>query len=119
MFTAWDNEHWNKLDVEYWTPENKSNKYQQVGAVSYHTQVLSQVSGTFLKIRNIALGYNLTDNKSLKKLGIKSLRVYTNVQNPFTFTNYPGSDPEIIGENVYTQLSLYPMTFTAGLKLIF
>lgn len=119
MFTAWDNEHWNKLDVEYWTPENKSNKYQQVGAVSYHTQVLSQVSGTFLKIRNIALGYTINENKSLKKLGIKSLRVYTNVQNPFTFTEYPGSDPEIIGENVYTQLSLYPMTFTAGLKLIF
>lgn len=21
MFTAWDNEHWNKLNVKYWTPE--------------------------------------------------------------------------------------------------
>ena len=20
MFTAWDNEHWNKLNVNYWTP---------------------------------------------------------------------------------------------------
>lgn len=119
MFTAWDNEHWNKLNVEYWTPENKSNKYQQVGATSYHTQVLSQVEGTFLKVRNISLAYNLNDNKLIGKAGIKSLRIYSNIQNPFTFSSYPGSDPEIIGEDVYTQLSLYPITITFGLKLIF
>lgn len=119
MFTAWDNEHWNKLDVKYWTAENKANKYPEVGSQSYYTQVLSQTSGTFLKVRNIALGYNIQQNKILAKLGVKSLRIYTNVQNPFTFTKYVGADPEIIGENVYTQLSLYPMTFTMGLKLIF
>lgn len=118
MFTAWDNEHWNKLDVEYWTPENRSNKYQQVGAVSYYTQVLGQVSGTFVKIRTITLGYEL--NKSfLQKIKLDDVRFYAAVQNPFTFTNYLGSDPEIIGENVYSQLSLYPMTFTLGLKVKF
>jgi TonB-linked SusC/RagA family outer membrane protein len=119
MFTAWDNEHWNKLNVDYWTPENKLNKYQQIGAVSYYTQVLGQVNGTFLKVRNISLAYNMNENKVLKSVGIKSLRLYSNIQNPFTFTNYPGSDPEIIGENVYTQLSLFPMTITMGLKVVF
>lgn len=119
MFTGWDNEHWNKLNVEYWTPENRSNKYPEVGAVSYHTQVLSQTSGSFLKIRNITLGYNLDQNRTLKKLGINNLRVSATAQNPFTFTNYIGADPEIIGENVYSQLSLYPMTFTLGLKVVF
>jgi TonB-linked SusC/RagA family outer membrane protein len=119
MFTAWDNEHWNKLDVKYWTAENRANRYPEVGAQSYYTQVLSQTSGTFVKVRNIALGYNVHQNKILNKLGVKSLRIYSNVQNPFTFSKYIGADPEIIGENVYTQLSLYPMTFTMGLKLIF
>lgn len=119
MFTAWDNEHWNKLNVEYWTPENKSNKYPQVGSQSYYTQVLSQVKGTFVKVRNISIGYNLHDNKYIDKVGIKSLRIYSNIQNPFTFSSYPGSDPEIIGENVYRQLSLYSMNITFGLKLIF
>lgn len=118
MFTAWDNEHWNKLDVEYWTPENRSNKYQQVGAVSYHTQVLSQVSGTFLKVRNITLGYKMSE-KAADKLNLTDARIYLAVQNPFTFTNYLGSDPEIIGENVITQLSLYPMTFMLGLNVNF
>lgn len=118
MFTAWDNEHWNKLDVEYWTPENGSNKYPQIGSQSYYTQVLSQVKGSFLKIQNITLGYTLPSALS-GKWGIKHARVYGNVQNPFTFTSYKGPDPEIIGENISSQLSLYPMTFTLGVNVTF
>jgi len=116
MFTAWDNEHWNKLDVEYWTPENRSNDYQAVGAVSYYTQVLGKVSGTFLKVRNITLGYNFKEGAMDN---IRSARCYISVQNPFTFTSYLGSDPEIIGENVISQLSLYPTTFLFGVNLQF
>lgn len=118
MFTAWDNEHWNKLDVEYWTPENRSNKYQQVGAVSYYTQVLGIISGTFLKVRNITLGYNFRES-FLNGISLKDAQLYLAVQNPFTFTNYIGSDPEIIGENVNSQLSLYPMTFSTGVNIKF
>ena len=119
MFTSWDNEHWNKLNVKYWTPENNANHYPEVGSQSYYTQVISQISGTFVKVRNITLGYNLNEKKLLTNLGLKSARLSATVQNPFTFTGYVGSDPEVIGENVYSQLSLYPMTFTFGLKLIF
>lgn len=118
VFTAWDNEHWNKLDVNYWSPENNSNDYQEVGAQSYYTQVLGKVSGTFVKVQNIVLGYTSND-KLNKYLGIKKARLYGMVQNPFTFTDYRGSDPEVIGENLNTQLSLYPMTFTVGLNLNF
>lgn len=118
MFTAWDNEHWNKLDVNYWTPQNRSNDYPEVGAQSYYTQVLGKVSGTFLKVQNITLGYKLPGDL-LKKAGIKSARVYGSVQNPFTFTKYKGPDPEIIGEDVNTQLSLYPMIFMLGVNISF
>lgn len=118
MFTAWDNEHWNKLNVNYWTPENRSNEYQQVGTQSYHTQVLGKIPGSFLKIQNITLGYTLPE-KLQKKLRMKNARAYLNVQNPFTFTDYLGSDPETIGEDVYKSLSLYPMTFTFGVNLTF
>lgn len=117
-FTAWDNEHWNKADVNYWTPGNQSNDYQEVGAQSYYTQVLARVSGTFVKVQNITLGYSLTDKMS-KSLGITNARVHGSVQNPFTFTDYIGSDPEIIGEDINTQLSLYPMTFNLGVNLNF
>lgn len=118
MFTAWDNEHWNKLDVKYWTPENASNEYPGIGAVSLHTQVLSKVSGTFVKIQNMALGYTFNTSK-LKQVKIKNLRVYGNVSNPFTFTKYLGADPESIGEDPYNTLSIMPMSFTLGLNLTF
>lgn len=116
MFTAWDNEHWNKLDVDYWTADNNANKYQQVGAQSYYTQVLGKVSGTFFKVQNITLGYSFS-SKSAERMRLKAFRLYASVQNPFTFTNYIGSDPEVIGENVSTQLSLYPLTTTFGIKI--
>lgn len=118
MMTAWDNEHWNKLDVPYWTAENKNNKWPQVGSQSYHTQVLGQTKGTFVKIQNITLGYTLPKSV-VSKIRLDNIRAYVSVQNPFTFTSYRGSDPEIIGENVYQQLSLYPMIFSVGLNLRF
>jgi TonB-linked SusC/RagA family outer membrane protein len=118
MFTAWDNEHWNKADVDYWTSENQNNTYQQVGAQSYNTQVLGQTSGTFIKIQNITLGYAPND-RVISFLGLSKARIYGSVQNPFTFTDYIGSDPEIIGENVNSQLSLFPMTFSVGINLNF
>lgn len=118
MFTAWDNEHWNKLDVEYWTPENRNNKWPAVASQSYNTQVLGKVSGTFLKVKHITLGYTLPTSIA-KKMHMTQCRAYLSVQNPFTFSSYLGSDPEIIGENVYSQMSLYPMTFSFGLNLKF
>jgi len=48
---------------------------------------------SFIKLRNITLGYTLPA-KVLEKLKMKQLRIYGNVLNPFTFTKYPGWDPE-------------------------
>lgn len=117
-FTAWDNEHWNKLDVTYWTPENRSNAYPEIGAQSYYTQVLSKVSGTFVKVQNISLGYTLPADV-LSRIHGKNARIFASVLNPFTFTAYNGPDPEIIGEPIYTQLSLYPMSFNLGVNFTF
>jgi TonB-linked SusC/RagA family outer membrane protein len=117
-FTGLNNEDWNKLDVPYWTPENGGNKYPGIGLETLWTQVLGKQSGTFLKIQNITLGHTFR-YKALEKIKIQGLRVYLSVQNPFTFTAYKGSDPEIIGENLTTQLSLYPMIFTFGVNLKF
>jgi len=56
--------------------------------------------GSFLRIRNITLGYNLPDNW-LNKLNIEQLRIYADVQNYITFTKYQGYDPEVsdFGDN--------------------
>jgi TonB-linked SusC/RagA family outer membrane protein len=49
--------------------------------------------GSFLRLRNVSLGYTLP--KSLvAKAGIEKLRVYVNATNLFTITGYSGADPE-------------------------
>ena len=48
--------------------------------------------GSFIKIKNLQLGYNLRINK-----GVKVIRFYLQVKNAFTFTRYSGFDPEISG----------------------
>ncbi|MDR2920676.1 MAG: TonB-dependent receptor [Tannerella sp.] len=51
------------------------------------------VNNSFVKIKNITVGYTFPKNL-LGKANIQSLRIYANVLNPFTFTNYKGFDPE-------------------------
>ncbi|MFN8209065.1 MAG: TonB-dependent receptor [Bacteroidales bacterium] len=54
------------------------------------------VDASYWKVRNISLGYSF--NKSLlSKFGFETLRVYTNITNPFVFTKYKGFDPEWAG----------------------
>lgn len=85
--------------------------------------------GSFLRIQNIQLGYTLP-NKVNELLGIQSLRIYSAVQNLYTFTSYSGYDPEVgsalVGgqRNVLTTGTDYgrypvPTTLTVGLNLKF
>ncbi|MCC6463410.1 MAG: TonB-dependent receptor [Saprospiraceae bacterium] len=50
--------------------------------------------GDFLRIRNITLGYRLPSSL-LNRANIASLRIYANANNPFLFTGYTGTDPEV------------------------
>ncbi len=52
--------------------------------------------GSYLRIRNITLGYSLS-KKGLKAIGVEKLRIYLTGQNLFTFTKYTGYDPEVGG----------------------
>ncbi len=50
--------------------------------------------GSFLKCKNITLGYRLPESV-LSKIYVHSIRVYATVTNVFTITKYQGMDPEI------------------------
>lgn len=50
--------------------------------------------GSFIRLRNVTLGYTF-DKGLTKRIGIQSLRIYTNATNLFTITNYSGADPEV------------------------
>lgn len=50
--------------------------------------------GSFLRLQNISLGYNIPAEK-MQKYSISSCRIYLSGQNIFTLTDYTGYDPEI------------------------
>ncbi len=49
--------------------------------------------GSFLKVQNLSLGYNLPQN-ICKKMKIDKVRIYLQGQNLWTITGYSGLDPE-------------------------
>ncbi len=77
--------------------------------------------GSFLKIKNLQLGYTLPG--SITKNALTKLRVYVQVKNAYTFTKYTGFDPEISGGilNTGVDLGAYPQarTYLVGLDVKF
>ncbi|KAF0242261.1 MAG: TonB-dependent, partial [Chitinophagaceae bacterium] len=75
--------------------------------------------GSFVKIKNIQLGYTFT-SQAVKKM-FSRLHVYVQVRNAFTFTKYTGFDPEIAGGILDTGVDrgAYPQarTFSVGLDI--
>lgn len=83
--------------MDYWTPENTNTNVPRPHLASSVSSWNNQRStrylenADYLRITDITLGVNLSN----KHLGfIKSMRVYAQVRNPFTFTKYSGVDPE-------------------------
>ena len=73
---------------------------------------------SFLRLKNVMIGYSLPDNL-LKRTGfLRGIRIYVQGQNLLTFTKFSGLDPES-SLNVYA--AQYPMSrqFTFGLDLTF
>jgi len=57
------------------------------------SSTLNLFDGSYFKIKQIQLGYNLPSSL-LKKASISGLRLYTSLENFFCFSKYPGLDPE-------------------------
>ncbi len=91
---------YNNLKVDYWTPDNPTNDFprpNQNQEFPRNNSSMTYFDGSFLKVRNINLGYTF-DDEIARKLGLQSLRVYSSVQQPFIFaeyrTRFKGIDPE-------------------------
>lgn len=81
--------------------------------------------GSYLRIQNVSIGYNLPKKYAQKAL-MTNLRVYTSVQNLYTFTKYTGYDPELGAFNRSITLMNIdnghypnPRTFTIGINAEF
>ena len=81
--------------------------------------------GSYLRIQNISLGYNVPRD-FIERFGILNFKLYTNLQNVHTFTNYSGYDPEVGSINQDALLSGIdngrypsPRIYTLGLNVTF
>ncbi|MDX9881902.1 MAG: SusC/RagA family TonB-linked outer membrane protein [Prolixibacteraceae bacterium] len=80
---------------------------------------------SFTRIKNVNVSYRLPQSL-VSRTSVGSILVYANVTNLFTFTDYPGYDPEssTAGDNIVNSGIDYlsyplPRTYTFGIKLTF
>lgn len=80
-----------------WTPENKNASMPNPQAVATDWQFwgssASMFSGAYFKIKQLQLGYTVPAEFTKQAL-INKLRLYVSLDDFFTFTKYPGMDPE-------------------------
>ena len=99
---AWDN-FWGNYYEEHigrWTPETAATatyprftKAATPAHPNYYKSDYWLKDSKYLRLKNIQLGYTIP-RKLLKKFGVRSLRVYANAYNLFTWDNVKKVDPE-------------------------
>ena len=106
------------VDAKYPRITN-TNDNNNMRASSFYVE-----DGSYLRLQNIQIGYNLPAHVCQKTKLFSSCRLYLSGQNVFTLTGYSGLDPEI-GANSPLNMGVdnlhYPSsrTFTFGVNLQF
>jgi len=108
-----------------WTGEGTSNtlpRFVRGDNVNWQMSDLYVQDGSYLRLKNIQLGYTLPETLT-KKILISQLRLYVAAENLLTLTNYRGFDPEISsgGTSLGVDYGVYPQarTFLVGVNLKF
>ena len=80
--------HANQREVDYWTPDNPNAEFQKpiLGQATSGSQddfsgLLGIRDAGFVKIRNISLGYNFSQD-FCSKIGLSNLKIYAQAVNP-------------------------------------
>jgi TonB-dependent starch-binding outer membrane protein SusC len=84
--------------VNYWTPTNPSNDYQQptqTSDIPFGWEALTYTKATFAKVRNITLSYAIP--KALtQKMHMNNMSFYISAVNPILIHNASDYDPETV-----------------------
>lgn len=101
-YQAWQSEYkdaaWSKTadnpnlepgNAKGWWAATGDTKFASVGDI--HSKFLYK--GDFIRLKNLSIGYNIP-RKIISKFSLENLRLTIQASNIFTFTQYPGYDPE-------------------------
>jgi len=113
--------------LDRWTGEGTSNEiprytWSDVNN-NYRVSDLYIESGSYMRLKNIQVGYTLPKN-ILKKIQAVTWRFYVSVENLVTITGYTGADPEIGARSSFDigiDRGIYPhaRTFRFGTSISF
>lgn len=106
-----------------WTPENAANAQlpklsaTYANGTNYQNSTLWIRDASYLRLKNIELGYRFGSNDFFKKVGVSSARLYVSGQNLLTWDKLKLVDPE---QNASDSMG-YPQlqVFNAGLSVQF
>lgn len=112
-YESWSEERFlngEKISLPRLTASPEANKH------NYRNSSFWLEDAAYLRLKNVEIAYTLQSRK-LKEAGIRTLRVYVNGQNLYTWTKMPYFDPEIANSNG----AIYPMmrVFNAGFNVQF
>jgi TonB-linked SusC/RagA family outer membrane protein len=112
----------NNLAIFYedrWTPQNPNARFPtpDFGDTFQTTTNLRVFDASFFKIKQIQLGYTVP-NTFLRKIWMSELRAYVSLDDWFTFTDYPGLDPET-STNTTSSLVIDAGGYPISRKLVF
>ncbi len=112
---------YNNLDVDYWTIDNPSNanpRPNENQESPRNGSTLTYFDGSFIKLRNISLGFNLPKSIT-EKLGMQQLKFTISGQNLWFITDYETFDPEVsedeesLDSGVVPSSKMYSLTLSA------
>ncbi len=74
--------------IDYWTPENPTNEYPRPnanisGASTLYWSTIGYVDGSYLRVRNLSMGYTFP---TIKSAYFDNIRLYVTGSNLFTWT---------------------------------
>lgn len=106
--------------ADYWTENNQGAYYPAPGTGSEQSTVISALrvrDGSFIKVKNITLGYTFPVNISRKAL-MEKCRIYATAYNTFIYVKdkqLKGTDPETNGSDAFPTFR----QFVFGVNLTF
>lgn len=106
----------NFVDMGWWTPENKSQTRPSLTHTNQYN-IGWYYSRDFIRIQDVSLSYDVP-RSFLNKINLNSLRLFISGKNLYTFTDWPGVDPET-GTNTYETSYPMPRTITIGANISF
>jgi TonB-linked SusC/RagA family outer membrane protein len=98
-YAAFQLDAWHGPGTSNWTP-----LLSQADRVNYVGSTYSIENGSYVRLRNIQLGYNFPKRILGNTGAIKALRIYINAQNLITWKNNSGYTPEYGGFVQYSSL---------------